>query len=86
MRRVVLLTATYCPHCKALERDISVLRKRYPKRVEIIQADKNYAQALKYGQIKHVPVLVMIDNEQDWKENNFPTVAELVEWFKSDKR
>ena len=83
-RKIVFIGATYCPRCKQLEREYLRVAKRFKKRVEFINADKNYVRTQKYGQIKHVPVLVKIDNGFELIEKNFPTADEIMEWFRDE--
>lgn len=79
---VIFFSATWCPTCRALNKDIEANQGNIPSGVTILQADYDRETALrqKYGVTRqHTLVQVAADGTLIKKWTGAPTLARLVE-------
>ena len=83
MRKIYILTASYCPQCKKLKKELS---EKYPDQIEEIKADEEYVRAKKTAkeEIRTIPVICLYEDEKHiitYKAPNIPNVSVLTSWL-----
>lgn len=61
--------ANWCPHCKAMENDWNILKKKLPSHIEIVEIEDNEIHKLQEFNNKY---------KYNVKVNGYPTIVKIV--------